>query len=199
MGIADAATGIGQLVPYETACDRRDTLRKVFDRSGEALYRFILVRVRGDREAAEELLQQMCYEAVRHRDPPVGSDECEAWFRGIARNLVRRHWRRLKRQAGVVSLEEAALAERLANDLESGALTGDALIKRESVDQLLLAVTSLRTADQSLIFAYYFDGRSQADLASDLQITEKSIETRLYRARNRLRAALRNVERSGEL
>jgi RNA polymerase sigma-70 factor (ECF subfamily) len=98
---------------------------------------------------------------------------------------------------GVVSIEDAALAGALADDLESRPLPGDALIKEESEAQLLLAVTSLSAADQGLIFAYYFDGRCQASIASDLGVTEKSVEARLYRARGRLREALRNVERSG--
>ena len=198
MGIASAATGIEQVVPFEVASDDRDTLRAVFNRSATALYRFILVRVRGNRETADELLQQMCFEAMCSGHPPRSGEECEAWLRGIARNLIRRHWRKLKRQAGVVSIDNAAAAGRLADELESSSPTAEVLMKQESADQLLLAITSLPAADQSLIFAYYFDGRSQADLAEAMDATEKSIEARLYRARNRLRAALRNMERSGE-
>ncbi|UCE62366.1 MAG: sigma-70 family RNA polymerase sigma factor [Phycisphaerales bacterium] len=199
MGIVNAATGIEQVVPFEPTSYNGETLRRVFTRSADALYRFILVRVRGNKDTAEELLQQMCYEAVRHRDPPGRSDECEAWLRGIARNLIRRHWRRLKKQASAVSIYDATIAEQLADQLESGSFSGDGLIKQEMFDQLLLAVTSLPAADQSLIFAYYFEGRSQADLANDLGVTEKSIESRLYRARSRLREALRDTESAGEL
>ena len=96
-------------------------------------------------------------------------------------------------------LEDAVSARQLAEDLESRPLPQDVLIKDESLEQLLMAVTSLAAADQSLIFAYYFDGRSQAQLAGELGVTEKSIESRLYRARGRLRAALRSMEGSGEL
>ena len=198
MEIAGTAAGIGRIVALENTRDGRETLRKVFDECGDALYRFIQVRVQGSRDTADDLLQQTCYEAARHRRPPVDPGECEAWLRGIARNLIRRHWRRAKRQAGLVPLEDPAVAGQLADDLESRPLPDDALIKDESVAQLLLAVTSLPAADQSLIAAYYFEGRSQAEIARTVELTEKSIETRLYRVRGRLRAALQKMERPGE-
>jgi RNA polymerase sigma factor (sigma-70 family) len=197
VGIAGTAANIGQLAAHKRTDDRRDTLRRVFERSAPGLYRFIYVRVGRDRHAADDLLQQTCCEAARHRRPPIDHDECEAWLRGVARNLIRRHWRTAKRWSGSSSLVDTALAERLADDLESRPLPVDALIKQESIAQLLLAITSLAAADQELILGFYFDGRSQAAIARDLNTSEKSVESRLYRARGRLRSALRNLERSG--
>jgi RNA polymerase sigma-70 factor (ECF subfamily) len=92
-------------------------------------------------------------------------------------------------------LEDAAVASQLADGLESRPLPGDALAGEELITQLLLAVTSLPTADQSLVFAYYFDGRGQADIARELGVSTKSVESRLFRARARLRTTLRNAER----
>ena len=197
MEMASAASRIGQVVLLDEVRQRGDALRQAFNETGEALYRFILVRVRGNRDLADDLLQQTCYEAARHRRPPVDGNECAAWLRGIARNLIRHYWRGLKRQPGVVPLEDPALASQLANDLEAGPLPEDALAGEERITQLLLAVTALPAADQALIFASYFDERSQADIARELGVSAKSIESRLFRARARLRAALRNAGRPG--
>lgn len=199
MEIAIAAENIKPVEAVEPAREQGNALTRVFERCVDGLYRFILYRVGTDRDAADDLLQQTCFEAARHGRPPLDEGECEAWLRGIARNLIRRHWRKRKRQAGVVSIEDAALAGALADDLESRPLPGDALVKEESVAQLLLAVTSLSAAEQGLVFAYYFDGRCQAGIARDLGVTEKSVEARLYRVRGRLRKTLRSVERSGGL
>jgi RNA polymerase sigma factor (sigma-70 family) len=196
--LAGTPARIEPSVSCERMSEGRDSLREVFDRSADALYRFVLVRVGGNRDIADDLLQQTCCEAARHPRPPDGLDQCEAWLRGIARNLVRRHWRNRKREIDAVPLEDAALASRLADDLESRPLPPDVLIRQESVTQLLLAITSLSAADQSLIFDYYFEQRPQAAIARELGVTEKSVESRLYRVRGRLRAALRNPERSGE-
>jgi RNA polymerase sigma-70 factor (ECF subfamily) len=196
--LAGTPARIERSVQWQRASEEWGTLREVFDRSADALHRFVLVRVGGNRDVADDLLQQTCCEAARHPWPPASRDRCEAWLRGIARNLVRRHWRDRKAEARVIPLEDAALANRLADDLESRPLPPDVLIQQESVTQLLLAVTSLSTADQSLIFDYYFEQRPQAAIARELGVSEKSVESRLYRVRGRLRAALRNPERSGE-
>lgn len=198
MEIAGTAVKLEQTVASRRSRDGRDILRQVFARAGDGLYRFILVRVSGNRDAADDLVQQTCCEAARCARPPADHDECEAWLRGIARNLIRRRWRRLSRRPGLIPLEDAALASRLADDLESRPLPPDALVRKESIEQLLLAVTSLSAAEQSLIFAYYFDGRRQTDIARELGVTEKSIESRLFRVRGRLRTTLRHLERSGE-
>jgi RNA polymerase sigma-70 factor (ECF subfamily) len=185
-------------VVLDKARDRREVLEQVFERGRDALYRFILVRTGMDRDASDDLLQQTCYEAARHPSPPRSPDDCEAWLRGIARNLVRRRWRTLRRAGKRVPMEDPEEGGRLADALESGPLPEQVLIRKETIEQLMLAVTSLPAADQELVFAFYFHGRSQADLAGELGVSEKAVESRLYRARSRLRTILRSPERSGE-
>jgi RNA polymerase sigma-70 factor (ECF subfamily) len=77
-------------------------------------------------------------------------------------------------------------------------LPEESLARDESVQQLLLAVTSLPADQQRLVFAFYFEERSYAAIADELGVTVKGVETRLYRARARLREVLAGVERSGE-
>jgi RNA polymerase sigma factor (sigma-70 family) len=139
----------------------------------------------------------MCCTAAKSKTPPH-DEHCEAWLRGIARNLIREHWRRVKRDRCHMPIENAVLSRQLAEDMESRPLPPDVLARAERVDQLLLAVTSLPTAEQHLLFAFYFEGRSQADIANELGATVKSVESKLYRARNNLRATLKNPERTHE-
>ncbi len=196
MEMATPAVGVEPIACAQSSSDRRERLQRVFRKTGDALYRFIVIRVHDDRHAADELLQQTCHEAARHRRMPRDDTECEAWLRGIARNLIRRHWRRMKKRSSQVRIEDAAVSRRLVEDMESQPPPPDALIRDESARQLMLAVTSLRAADQRLVLAFYFDGRSQTDIAEELGLSVKSVETRLYRVRHRLRAILRNIERT---
>ena len=117
-------------------------------------------------------------------------------MRGIARNLIRRHWRRTRRRRDRRSLEDVPAARRLAEDMTSRPLPPEALVREEATRQLLLAVTSLPAADQQLVFAFYFEGRSQTDIAETCGLSVKSVEARLYRVRHRLRAILQNLERT---
>jgi RNA polymerase sigma-70 factor (ECF subfamily) len=194
--VANPAVSAEALMASPKDCDKQDRLRRVFRHCGDGLYRFILVRVGGDRNVADDLLQQTCHEAARHRRMPDDDTECEAWLHGIARNLIRRHWRQNGRSGNHVTVEDARLSQQLVEDMESHPLPPDAVARKELGHQLLLAVTALPASDQHLVFAFYFEGRSQAEIASELGVTVKSIETRLYRTRQRLRTILRDGERT---
>lgn len=196
MELSNPAISVESIVSYDETDEPHNRLRRVFLKGGDALYRYLLVRVGGDSHVADDLLQQTCHEAARGRRLPDDDTECEAWLRGIARNLLRRHWRQTKRTRGQVPLENAGLARELAADMESQPLPDDSMIRDEAASQLMLAVTSLPAEDQRLIFAFYFEGRSQADIAQETAQSTKSVETRLYRVRHRLRATLRNIERT---
>lgn len=198
MEIAAAALPLEQVEACRSSDDRTVRLRRVFEASCDGLYRYILVRVGGNRHDADDLLQQTCCIAVGHRGVPADDGECEAWLRGVAKNLIRKHWREAKRSGRQIPLEDAELAGRLAEDMGSRPLPPDQLAKKESVAQLLLATTSLAAADQELIFAFYFDGRSQAEIAEASGATVKSIEAKLYRARHRLRSKLERLGRMDE-
>lgn len=167
----------------------------MFSARCDAIYAFIVVRVGGDRHAADDLLQQTCYEAVRKRRVPKPDDACEAWLFGIARNLVRKHWRTQKRRGVVLPLEDHDSGRNIVEKMQAGALSAESISDPGMVTQLMLAITSLPAAEQQLIFAFYFDGRSQQQIAEDQNTTAKSIEARLYRLRSRLRGKLQDLER----
>jgi RNA polymerase sigma-70 factor (ECF subfamily) len=170
-------------------------LRQTFERCAEGLWRFILVRAGGDRHAAEDLMQQTCLEAARSRRAPSDEAGCERFLFGIARNLLRKRWRRMKRRGVALPTQDAEIGSQLAALMEAGPLAPDQLASREVSDQLLLTITALPAADQQLLFAFYFEGRSHGQLAVELGISSKSVESRLYRLRTRLRAILRGGER----
>ena len=189
-------------IPFESAGSiasnrmDEDRLPEAFRSVADGLYRWILLRVRRDQHVAEDLLQQTCHEAADSRNRPVDHAKYEAWLRGIAKNLVRRHWRQSKQRGTHVSIENPGVAQQLAEEMESGPLPTETMIRDEAAEQLLLAVTSLPADEQRLVFAFYFEGRSQGDIAQDLHVTAKSVETKLYRVRNRLREVLKDIERT---
>ncbi len=165
-------------------------LREAFLRTAESVYRFILVRVAGDRETADELLQECCCQAARSRVGPKDPPAFETWFRGIARNLIRRHWRRRRIDRRLLSASHAEGLAGVAAKSATEPLPSEQLESRESSAALLLAMQRLGRKDRELLLAFYFDGRSTAELSAEIQVTAKAIEARLRRARDRLRALL---------
>ncbi len=175
--------------------DTRDRLARTFRRAADALYRFILYRVGGHRTTADDLLQEVCRVAVGHAGVPDDDDQCEAWLRGIARNLIRAHWRTSRNGVVATYALAAETAEHIASMIGSERLPEDVVCRQETHHALMLAVTELPADEQRLIFGFYFDGRSQADLAGEVGVSPKAIETKLYRIRGRLRSALGDLER----
>lgn len=163
-------------------------LERAFDQCGDDLYWFILLRVSNDRHAADDILQQTCFEAARHRRIPREDGACQAWLFGIAKNLVRKHFRQARRDFRQRNSIVAA-SERNGSDQTRDAVS-DSIERSEAVPQLLNAIAALDEADRELILGSYFEGRSHEELARVTGASVRAIEGRLYRARNALRAVL---------
>jgi RNA polymerase sigma-70 factor (ECF subfamily) len=158
------------------------------------VWRFLLVRVGGDENLAEELMQEFCLQATRSYRAAGSAKNINAWLFGVARNVLRRHWRTITRRRRNLPQVHLDVGVELADMLESTVLPMDHLERREVREQVLLALTSLSTDDQNLILQHYFDGRSQTDIATQRGISPRAIEGRLYRARQALRERLHHLE-----
>ncbi len=71
----------------------RERLARTIEGRLDGLHRFVFHRVAGDARAAEDIVQEAVCIAWEKEEAPADEEEQERWLRGIARNLVRRHWR----------------------------------------------------------------------------------------------------------
>jgi len=172
------------------ACETEEAgaLETAFDRCAAGVYRFIAVRV-GDAHLADDMMQQV-WLAANSAAGRVAPAELEFWLHGVARNLIRNHWRRQSQRPNHVPIHDADLAAVLSRRLVEEDLPDDVLRRREARDQLMLAITALDADAQEIVMARYFDDESHATLARRFGVSERAIEGRLYRARQALRAAL---------
>ncbi len=168
-------------------------LAAAYDRLGGSLFRFFYVRVNRDEHLAADLMQQLWAAAAKNASR-VPEAEIEYWLRGVARNLLNTHWRRVSSRPVHVALEDARTGASIAERMTRERLPADELEQREVQDRLLTAITALGASDQELIFAHYFEGAAQVDLAKRLGMSVRAIEGRLYRARQLLRDALSKPE-----
>jgi len=192
------ATPLAGNATLRTASEPRDMtdFEAAFDRCSPGLYRFIVVRIGGDAHLANDMMQSLWIKASRQGNA-VPAGEVEFWLRAIARNLVREHWRKTARRPDHAPIADPALAGELAERLICADMPAEIVERRETKDQLLLAITGLPAADQALIIGHYFDGRSHAELADELGAGERAIEGRLYRARQALRTKLKHLDEEG--
>lgn len=164
-------------------------IQQTFERCCQALCRYFAVRTRGDTHLVDDLMQQLWLQA-RLKSGELREDNAEPWLWRIAQNLLREHWRKQGRGATERIKADPVLARSFADRLDNEELPVEALARKEIQDQLLLALTELSSEAQELLIGSYFEDRSHAELASMLNVSERAIEGRLYRARVALRDKL---------
>ena len=131
-----------------------------------------------DEHGADDVVQAT-YLAVLRRPPPAGV-RLRAWLATIARNLSLRTLRtrgRVRRREQAAARPEGYVADDIAERVE---------IQRRVAD----AVARLPEPGRSAIVRRYFDGLTSAELARLDGVPLRTIESRLRRARERLRAEL---------
>lgn len=151
-----------------------------FDR----LLRYLIVVTRGDEQAAREALQETFTRVVRHARCFDDEGKFWSWLTVLARSAAtdaqrkrRSYWRLLTSYALSWLPSQPAQIEDDETDERLHAL-------------LLEGLKDLRAEDRTLIESKYLRGASVRELAAQLKLTEKTIESRLSRARRQLRDEL---------
>ena len=155
----------------------------VYGETIEALYAYVARSCCGDRTLAEDVTQETWLRAVREwrrKGPP---DKPLAWLITVARNLLASYYRRRR----PVPLDAVAPAEVLAA-LETGRPAASA-----ATAVICRALTRLPAAQAELIEAFHFNDRHVAQIAEASGLSERAVEGRLRRARQRLRREVESV------
>ena len=154
----------------------------LYAESFEPLWAYVAWRCGGIAELTDEIVQQTWLVAVRRIrrfDPNRGT--FIAWLRGIAGNALRNHFRKQKRER---SRQEPLELDGLVAE------TIDPAIARDRAERVARSLAELPEPYEQVLMAKYFDHRSVAEIARDLNATPKAIESRLSRARAAFREVL---------
>ncbi len=169
-----------------------EAIAGVYSRCGDVLYRFFMVRLGGDRAETDDLMQRLWIAAQRGAGG-VPEAELEFWLRGVAKRLVVERVREVGRERRNLPRASAEVAGELAERIGRERLPAEMLARREVMDQLLLAVTELGSADFEAVHLHYFVGLGLAEIGTRLGLSERAVEGRMYRARAELRERLRRI------
>jgi RNA polymerase sigma-70 factor (ECF subfamily) len=180
---------IAALVAGET-----EALGALYDRHARVVFS-LLLRIIGDRDGAEELLQEVFFRAWQRAD---AFDETRGtvrgWLYGIAHNLALNELRRRRRRPQV--------QERLASDDSD---TGDFARRIEAgSDPAGDAWSAVRDAElahaldqlpsgQRAVLLLYAEGFSQSEIAEKLGVPLGTVKSRMRRALYHLRDALSSL------
>jgi len=159
-----------------------DELILLYRRTVRPLYAYVSLRVGGDRDLAEDIVQDTWMRALDswpHRGLP---QEPLAWLKQVAHNVLVSHFRRHR----PLSVDPALL------DL------GDERFSPDTPDTAALVnwgFARMRRRQVGLLEAFHFEGKTIAEIAVESGVSERAVEGRLRRARAVLRRKLAPILR----
>ena len=133
---------------------------------------------------AEDITQEVLLQIYRSL-PECRLDGFKTWMTRIAVNKAI-DWKRSKAR------KPEELVESMSKLEEQNAATGampaeEAVLQGESQRQITKQIDSLPDNYREVITAYYMDHKSYEEIAAQTGLERKSVESRLYRARNWIR------------
>ena len=138
----------------------------------------------GDIDEALDMVQETFVAAFRALPRFDGDRSMRAWLSAIAINKCR-DWARKRavRRFLSFSLPIGEEAEAVADESSP---VDDAVSDRQELDRVTRLIATLPINLREVLALRTIEGLSQAETADALSISEKAVETRLYRARARL-------------
>src|SRR5581483_5740723 len=141
-------------------------------------------RCGGRRELAEDITQEAWFRALRHWRVHGLPENPLGWLMTVARNLVVSYFRR-QQLAAVDDMSPAAvLAVVEANEVSESA---------EVASLVSQALARIPNAEARLLETFHYDRLKMSQIAELYGISERAVEGRLRRARERLRRELENA------
>lgn len=145
----------------------------------------------GDRQEAEDLVQDVFLRLFRNRKRYLPSAKFSTWLFHIARNVARNAIRtRMRRPITPVALheggDESPVSQRLLTDIE---VPSRSLERAETSRVVRDAVAGLKGRQRTAV-ELQCDDCSYSEIAEELDMTAKAAKSLLYRARNELRLTL---------
>jgi RNA polymerase sigma-70 factor (ECF subfamily) len=158
-----------------------DAFRAFYDRTARGLWAY-LSRLTGDRQLAEDLLQEAYYRFLRARRPYESEAHRRNSLFRIATNLVTD----TRRKPFTVALPEPCDLRALQVDHDSANRAADCTDVRR-------ALALLKPRERSLLWLAYAQGASHREIADVLGLKTGSIKLLLFRARRKMANLLRGV------
>lgn len=166
-----------------------DALRRFFDDSFPALFRFARARLRGDDDAAEEIAQATLIRAVTKLHTYRGEATLLTWLFTFCRHEISAYLARHHRAGDAVALEEDVPEVRAALESLGAFIAGpeEELRRSELARRVWVALDALPPRYGDALEWKYVQGLSVEEIARRLGIGAKAAESLLTRAREAFR------------
>lgn len=177
----------GALLPMERAGADEATLAVLVSQHSGTLYRVAFSVLRNPSDA-EDAVQEAFLRVLRHRDTLDEVRDQRVWLIRIVWNIVLDRKRRAKTRPETDDVAE------LARVLPSKGLSAEQIASAAQHHAHVLAcVEQLPPKERAVLALSAFEELSSAEIAEVLNITESSVRSRLFRARNLMAGLLHHA------
>lgn len=163
---------------------QQSAFAEIMRRHRDPVYRMIKGYV-GNADDALDLVQDCFVSAYKRLESYDGERPMRAWLARIGINKCR-DW---ARRRAVRRLLFAAPSATEAEVADPAPLFDHAMAEKQELERLWAAISHLPATLKEPLILQVIEGLQQAEIADVLRISEKAVETRIYRARKSLAAA----------
>jgi RNA polymerase sigma-70 factor (ECF subfamily) len=144
-----------------------------------------IFRMLNNAEDADDVAQDVFVRVYQNLDIYRPETKFSTWLFALARNAAidRIRWRGRHQTESIESAPEIIASSGTAEEVHA----------HEVGDQIAAAVAKLPEDQKTAIVLSEYHGMSYAEIAGVMHCSEKSVESRLYRAKQTLRASLRHL------
>ena len=173
----------------EAAAGNREAFDELVRRHQVRIYRLARVLAGGDGDA-EDLAQETFIRAFRGIARFRGDSSFGTWLHRIALNVIKSHVSRRARRPRVVSSTPDATRESLIENIASQDDFELVIHRRQAIDD---ALGTLPADHRSLVVLRDIQGLEYHEIASITGLPLGTVESRIFRARQRLRPLLEHL------
>jgi RNA polymerase sigma factor (sigma-70 family) len=157
-----------------------DRMGLLFERYNRKLYGF-LFHMTYQREASEDMVQQVFYKMLKYRNSFTGVGEFSHWMYTIARNVLKdrgkQQWLRAKHES----------VKELADRLPAGTDLAEQLERKQAHAELYHAMGKLGDEHREVLVLCRFQELKHREIADLLAISEGAVKVRVHRAMQELK------------
>ncbi|WP_430812788.1 MULTISPECIES: RNA polymerase sigma factor [unclassified Carboxylicivirga] len=166
--------------------------KKVYTRTAENLYNFILSYVK-DAGEAEELLQQLFVKFWEKRSGIDPNKNVSSFLYKVAANLVYDHLRQISVARELIDVDEIGCDDVAHNDLMEN------IDHSELQQQIFEIVEQLPEQRKKIFILSRREGLSHDEISQELSISRRTVENQIYRALQTIKKELSSNEAWSDL
>ena len=155
-----------------------DKMALLFQRYHRPLFGF-LYHMTGQREASEDMVQNVFYRMLRSRHTFTGDGEFRTWMYHLARNVVKDHFKKTEAPKATTEWEDR---------LTDGVLVEEELEKKLELGMLQKRIASLGPESREVLILSRYQDLRYAEIAEILNISVAAVKVRIHRAIHQLKA-----------